>query len=302
MPSFAIATTQATLDAAWYTSNRRFAELPAGRIAYVDYGRGPQAALFLHGFPLNGFQWRGSLEKLSSYRRCVAPDLMGMGYSEVAPGQSITPKAQVQMLASLLNSLKLRDVDVVANDAGALVAQLLIAQHPDRVRSVLLSNCDVDTNNPPHNFLPAVALAKRGLFAERYLAPQLANKQFARSAQGIGGQFTHPEALSDDTIDFYFEPILSSERRKAQLDQYTVALGDNVLSSVSHDLNRWKNPARMLWAMQDTFFGVEWADWLDRTLPGSRGVRRIKEANLFFPEEMPDLIAQEARTLWEHRH
>ena len=54
----------------------------------------------------------------------------------------------------------------------------------------------------------------------------------------------------------------------------------------------------MVWAMQDSFFGVEWADWLDKTLTGSRGVRRLEKANLFFPEEMPDVIAEEARSLW----
>jgi hypothetical protein len=37
---------------------------------------------------------------------------------------------------------------------------------------------------------------------------------------------------------------------------------------------------------------------LDQTLPGSRGVRRVEGANLFFPEEMPDLIAEEAAKLW----
>ena len=37
---------------------------------------------------------------------------------------------------------------------------------------------------------------------------------------------------------------------------------------------------------------------VDRNLPGSRGVRRVEEANLFFPEEMADLIAEEAKQLW----
>jgi hypothetical protein len=46
---------------------------------------------------------------------------------------------------------------------------------------------------------------------------------------------------------------------------------------------------------------VEWAEWLDRTLPGSRGIRRVESANLFFPEEMPDLIAEEAATLWNDK-
>jgi hypothetical protein len=33
-------------------------------------------------------------------------------------------------------------------------------------------------------------------------------------------------------------------------------------------------------------------------LPASRGVRKLEQANLFFPEEMPDVIAEEALALW----
>jgi hypothetical protein len=31
---------------------------------------------------------------------------------------------------------------------------------------------------------------------------------------------------------------------------------------------------------------------LSMTLPGTRGVRRLEDATLFFPEEMPDIIAK----------
>src|SRR5262245_11476004 len=48
------------LDAAAWSAARRFADTPFGKIAYVERGSG-DAALFLHGFPLNGFQWRGAL-------------------------------------------------------------------------------------------------------------------------------------------------------------------------------------------------------------------------------------------------
>jgi haloalkane dehalogenase len=44
---------------------------------------------------------------------------------------------------------------------------------------------------------------------------------------------------------------------------------------------------------------VSWAEWLDRTFPNSRGIRRVEGAKPFFPEEQPDLIAAEARTLWD---
>jgi haloalkane dehalogenase len=54
----------------------------------------------------------------------------------------------------------------------------------------------------------------------------------------------------------------------------------------------------MVWGTNDQLFDVSWAAWLDRTLPRSRGVRLVEGAKLFFPEEMPELIAAEARQLW----
>ncbi len=286
------------IDADWYRHSRRFASLPMGKVAYVEHGHGP-AALFLHGFPLNGFQWRGALERLHRHRRCIAPDLMSMGYSDIPESQPINPHTQVNMLVSLLDSLKVKDVDLVANDSGGLVAQLFVAEHPQRVRTLLLTNCDVEQNNPPPRFLPAVALAKKGLFAERFIAPQLQDKQLARSARGLGEAYTYPDHLADETIEIYLRPLVESQARKLQVDQYTEALGINQLSAVSGQLQHWNGRARMLWALQDKFFGVEWAGWLNRTLPGSRGVRRLENANLFFPEEMPDVIAEEAKQLWK---
>src|SRR6266542_154523 len=131
------------IDAEWYRRSRRMVSLPTAEVAYVEHGRGP-AALFLHGFPLNGYQWRGALERLHLHRRCIAPDLMSLGFTEAREGQAITPDAQVAMLVSLLDRLRIDAVDVVANDSGGLVAQLLITRHPARVRSLLLTNCDVD--------------------------------------------------------------------------------------------------------------------------------------------------------------
>ena len=45
-------------------------------------------------------------------------------------------------------------------------------------------------------------------------------------------------------------------------------------------------------------FPTKDAAYLDATFPASRGVRRVPGAKLFFPEEQPDLIADEARQLW----
>src|SRR5262245_58712286 len=77
------------IDTTWYQRSRKFADLPMSRVAYVEHGHGP-AALFVHGYPLNGYQWRGALERLHNHRTCIAPDMMSLGYTEVPAGQPIT--------------------------------------------------------------------------------------------------------------------------------------------------------------------------------------------------------------------
>ena len=85
-----------------------------------------RAAVFLHGAPLNGFQWRGAIERLSAQRRCIALDFMGLGYSEIPQQQSLAADAQADMLATFLDALEIRTVDIVASDSGGAVAQLFV--------------------------------------------------------------------------------------------------------------------------------------------------------------------------------
>lgn len=289
----------ADMDAAAFRAARRTLDLPQGRIAYVERGSGP-AALFLHGFPLNGFQWRGVLPRLAAYRRCIAPDSMGLGYTEVAEGQSVAPAAQVDMLIALLDRLGVDAVDVVASDSGGAVAQLLAIAHPERVRSLLFTNCDVEIDSPPPAVIPVIEAAHAGRFADDTFRPQLADKDFARSAEGIGGLcYTWPEKIQDETIDYYFQPLVASPRRSALTNAYAIGLSPNPLAGTEAALRQCRIPARILWGTGDTIFSPACPDYLDRLLPLSSGVRRIEGAKLFFPEEFPQLVAEEARRLWQ---
>jgi haloalkane dehalogenase len=288
----------APIDAAAFNAMRRFATTSFGKIAYVERGRG-KVALFLHGYPLNGFQWRGAIERLSTERRCIAPDYMGMGYSEVSLEQSLAPEAQVEMLHGLMETLSVSAVDIVANDSGGAIAQLFAAKYPERVRTLLLTNCDTAIDSPPPSFLPIIALAKKGEFADKSLVPQLANKALARSAKGIGGlAYSYPTSPTDEAIEMYFGPLVSSEQRKRQVESYAIALERNALVNIAPALRKFRAPARIVWGAADTIFSSASPEWLDKIFGNSKGVRRVRDAKLFFPEEMPDLIAEEARRLW----
>jgi haloalkane dehalogenase len=285
------------MTAAEFQASRRFVETRFGRIAYVERGSGA-IALFLHGLPLNGFHWRGAIARLSGHRRCLAPDFLGLGYTETHPDQDLAPATQADMIAAVLDAMSIATVDVVANDSGGAVAQLLAARHPARVRTLLLTNCDVHTNSPPTSLAEAMEAARQGVLAD-VLARHLSDKAFARSPEGLFSVcYANPSNLTDDAIDCYLRPVLSSAARRAQLHGYMLAFEPNPLPAIEPALKRCTAPARMVWGTADIHFDVSWADWLDRTFPQSRGVRRVQGAKLFFPEEMPDLIAEEALALW----
>src|SRR5258705_6194075 len=288
-PTCAAHADKTPIDAKAFDASRKFAKLPISNVAYVERGRGG-AALLDRRYSLNAFQWRGALERPKAHRRCIALDVMGLGHTETPEGQPISPATQAEMLAMLLDSLHIESVDLVANDSGGLVSQVFVAKYPHRVRTLLLTNCDVDQNSPPPLFVPLIDLAKKGTLVDRFIVSQLNDKQLARSAKGLGGGDTYPDRLTDETIETYFKPIVETPLKKAQMQEYTVSLGINPLVAIREDLRQWKGPARIVWGLKDPIFPVESAEWLDKTLPGSRGGRKLEDAHLVFPHEVPHVI------------
>jgi len=290
---------RASLSAADFDRLRRYARLAQGEVAYVEQGAG-SAALFLHGFPLNGFQWRGALAQLAPYRRCIAPDFLGLGWSRAAPGTDLGPDAQAGMLVALLDALGVAQADVIANDSGGAVAQLLAIRYPGRVRTLLLTNCDTEMQSPPAAMAPVIERAKAGRFVDEWLMPWLAEPALARSDLGIGGlcyaDRRHP---TDEALRQYFEP-LKDAARKDSMHRYAAALERNALAGTRGQLRRCRIPVRIVWGMADSIFRPDNADFLDQAFGESHGVRRLPEAKLFWPEERPDLIATQARILWEY--
>jgi len=281
-----------------YDRERQFVATPFGRIAYVERGTGP-VALFLHGFPLSSFQWRGAIDTLAAQRRCLAPDFLGLGYTEVVSRQSVTPSAQSDMVAALLDRLGIIDADLVANDSGGAVAQLFVSRHPTRVRTLLLTNCDTEIESPPAAVLPIIEWARAALYPDLYLEPWLHHKDVARSAlSGLGGCYSNPSHPSDAAIEQYLRPLVASAERKALINRYALGLTPNPLRGLEPLLRKCNVPTRLVWGMSDTIFSPRNAEYLASILPRVTGIRRIPEGKLFFPEEYPGVIAEEARKLW----
>jgi pimeloyl-ACP methyl ester carboxylesterase len=284
--------------AAEFGALRRFVETAFGRIAYVEAGVGP-AAIFLHAAPLNGFQYRHLIGELAGMRRCLVIDQMGLGHTEVAPGQSVAFDAQAAMVLALLEVLGLERVDIVAGDSGGAIAQIFAARHPGRVRTLTLTNSDVHDNTPPPAFQPFMDLCKRdGL--ESVLRRAVADLEFARSPLFFGLGYEHPEELTADTVAAYLGPVLATPDKTRQLASYMFRNNTEHTMAVEVQLRRLRVPTLVVWGLADPFFPPQWAHWLRTTIPGVRRLVELPSARLFLAEERAGELGEHIREHWAH--
>ena len=115
--------------------------LAAGGFKFRALAEGPgdgRLVLLLHGFPQSAGEWRAQLRTLSDAGyRAVAPDQRG--YSPGARPDGLESYSIDHLAGDILaicDELGARDVDVVGHDWGAIVAWVVAARHPGRVRTL----------------------------------------------------------------------------------------------------------------------------------------------------------------------
>jgi pimeloyl-ACP methyl ester carboxylesterase len=118
-----------------------------GATIHVRYtGTGP-AVVLLHGYGETGDMWAPLAVELARDHTVVVPDLRGLGLSS-KPAGGFDKKTQAGDVAGVLDALKISQADVVAHDIGNMVAFAFAAQHPERVRRLVLIDAPVPGVGP----------------------------------------------------------------------------------------------------------------------------------------------------------
>jgi pimeloyl-ACP methyl ester carboxylesterase len=112
-----------------------------GRVRVARLGSGPPLVL-LHGYPDNLQIFASLAARLAEAFEVLAFDWPGMGWSDPWPGGT-TPQHMAERLLSLLDDWGLESAHVVGMDMGAQPALVLAAEHPDRVRRLVVMNAFV---------------------------------------------------------------------------------------------------------------------------------------------------------------
>lgn len=290
------------MDIATFHASRRFAHVKSGRIAFFEKGQGP-TALFVHGVPLNGYHWRHVIDRLQHRRRCIAIDLMGLGHSEIAPSQEISFTAQAHMVAEVIDALGIEQIDLIGNNSGGAVAQIFAAHYPNRLTSLVLTNCDVHDGWPPPQVLPLIERARNGTLASIFQPmvdrPDLARERYAKGESvPLFRSYADPGILTDQIIRLYLQPLLSSQERVEAFQRYWLGFDNAQTVAIHFALKALQVPTLIVWGLKDIFFDKKWAYWLKDTIPGARRVVEIEDARLFFPEDRPNAIATSVLQFW----
>ena len=293
------------MDIDTFHASRRFVDVKSGRIAWFEQGQGP-VALFVHGVPLNGYHWRHVIDRLRHRRRCVAIDLMGLGYTEIGPAQDVSFTAQAHMIAEVLDALGVEKIDLIGNDSGGAIAQIFAAHYPHRMTSFVLTNCDVHDGWPPPQVLPIMEHARNGTLAPIFQAlvdnPGLARDRHARGEPvPLFRSYADPGVLRDEVIRLYLQPLLSSPQRIEAFQRYFLGFDNSQTVAIHEALRTLQVPTLIVWGLQDFFFDKKWAQWLKDTIPGAVRVVEVEDARLFFPEDRPDALAVPILEFWDEQ-
>src|SRR5579871_4077828 len=104
----------------------RVTKIEGKTIHYLTAGQGP-ALILLHGYTQTSRMWRPLIEKLKDKFKVIAPDLPGIGDSDI-PKDGADMKTAAMRIHALAKSLGVSNACVVGHDIGLMVAYAYAAQ------------------------------------------------------------------------------------------------------------------------------------------------------------------------------
>jgi len=263
---------------------------------YVDEGSG-EPVVMVHGDPTWGYLYRNFIASLSQRYRCIVPDLMGMGKSDVPQNRSLYRLEQHRAnLEALLLQLDVQDITLVLHDWGGPVGLGFATLHPKRIKRLVLMNTWAFAPWPggPFPRLLEIIRSERGeafvLKRNGYLEPALMGTTY------------HSEKLTQTVMDAYRAPFPTPESRLALLcwsrdipvQESDVSYAE--MKRIEQGLSQFNDrPILLVWGMQDPVLSPEVLRRWQGLYPHAI-THEIEDASHFLQEDAPERIVAEIET------
>jgi pimeloyl-ACP methyl ester carboxylesterase len=116
--------------------NNRFQVVDGLKLQYLTAGHGP-AVVLLHGYAETSRMWRPLIPRLAERFTVIAPDLPGIGDSDI-PSEGLDMTRAASRMHALVKGLGIEKAQVVGHDIGLMVAYAYAAQFPSDVEKLVL--------------------------------------------------------------------------------------------------------------------------------------------------------------------
>jgi pimeloyl-ACP methyl ester carboxylesterase len=166
-------------------------------------GTGP-TLLLIHGYPFNSWDWSLIWPTLVERFTVIAPDMIGMGFSDKPVAYEYSVQDHADMHEALLAHLDVEVCHVLAHDLGDSVGQELLARR----------EFGQQTSGSPA--VESITCLNGGLFNEAY-RPRLAQKLISRTP--LGDIMSHLQGtpmsrrVLEPTLNELFGPNTKPSRR-----------------------------------------------------------------------------------------
>ena len=263
-------------------------------MSYVDIGSG-ETMLFLHGNPTSSYLWRNIIPFFSGIKRCVAPDLIGMGDSDKLDSNKVGSYnffEHKKWLNDLLDKLNLGNkIILVIHDWGSALGFDWASKNIERLAGIIYMEsivCPLDWNDWDTKSAPLFKafrseageklIIEKNIFVERVLPGSVLR------------------GLTEEEMNVYRKPFLKKEDRRPTLDwpnQIPIEGSPKEVVKIVHDYAQFflnnnvpkffinADPGAILIGKQREFCR-SWPNQSEITVPGSH----------FIQEDSPNLIGE----------
>jgi pimeloyl-ACP methyl ester carboxylesterase len=237
-----------------------------------DTSNDAKTPVFLvHGLGDEADTWRHVLPLLQNDYRVIAPDLPGFGRSEKVKRKYTVPFF-VDVMLELIDTFSLSRFILAGHSMGAIIAQEMALEHPERVeRLILISGSLVSKENPLNLGLLLFLLPGVGEWMYNRL-----RKDSQAAYQTLEPYYNKLKDLPQADRDFLYqrvnERVWSDGQRRAFLSTL-----HNLASWISSKqkglparLSSWRIPTTVIWGENDRINVVANAHALEKILPSAR--------------------------------
>jgi pimeloyl-ACP methyl ester carboxylesterase len=115
----------------------RFAKLDGARIHYVNYGKGSEALVLIHGWTQNVDAWRDQVPDFAKRYRVIAIDLPGHGQSD-KPQTTYSMDYFARAVDAVMRDAKVKRAVLVGHSMGTPVARQFYRKYPEKTRAIVI--------------------------------------------------------------------------------------------------------------------------------------------------------------------